>query len=96
MTGAQIGLSIFVGWVLLWIAAGAIGALALYGLAALVRWIGRAGDDLEALIELTRECRACSPQDIGECTCTEPCGHLRCTVGYDDVIDLFERETRTQ
>jgi hypothetical protein len=34
---------------------------------------------IEALMEAIRECRCCSPQDTGTCTCKEDCGSPRCT-----------------
>jgi hypothetical protein len=42
-------------------------------------WPHPAADTTEALIEATRECRCCSPQDIGPCTCKQDCGSSRCT-----------------
>ena len=35
--------------------------------------------DLEALLDATRECRCCSPQDIAPCTCEQDSGSIRCT-----------------
>lgn len=47
-----------------------------------------AGDDLEALIDATRECGACSPQDHGPCRCTEYCGNIRCAAGFPALPDF--------
>jgi hypothetical protein len=39
------------------------------------------GDEagIETLMDAIRECRCCSPQDTGPCTCAEDCGSIRCT-----------------
>jgi hypothetical protein len=60
--------------------AGAVSAAAAVVFSAWPR-ADHSGDDIEALINATSECRACSPEDCGPCRCTEPCGNIRCTVG---------------
>ena len=52
------------------------------------------GDDLEAIVQATRECGACSPQDHGPCRCTTACGNIRCTAGFPGRPDSADWDIR--
>lgn len=61
-------------------ALGGLGILLVLGAGKIAR-----SDDIMAVADATHECAGCPERPRGPCTCTEPCGSIRCTA-WDEAI----------